>query len=73
MKDKENNLILNNDEQELFDVLIFLGLKEVLSISKERLKKDNDLNTFLSFLVEVQCLLRKLGLEFKFKIEEVKE
>ncbi len=73
MKEKENNLTLNNDEQELLDMLISLGLEKILFIAKERLEKDDDLHAFLSFFVEVQCLMIKLGYEFKFKIEEVKD
>ena len=61
-------LKLDKDEQELFDLLISSGLKQIISIAKE-----NDRETFLHFLIEIQCLLMKLGYDFKFEIKEIRK
>jgi len=64
---------LNKDEQELFDLLIAYGLKKVISMAKEKSKKENDTETFIYFLVEIQNLFVKLGYDFQFKIRENKK
>lgn len=61
---------LNEDEQDLFDLLICSGLEQIIPIAKSKFYKENDVETFLSFLVEVQNLLEKLGYDFKFQIKE---
>ena len=64
---------LNEDEQELFDLLIFSGLKDVISIAQEKFVKENEEDVLFSFLVEIQNLLEKLGYDFKFEVKEIKK
>ena len=64
---------LNEDEDELFDLILSVGLGEIVSIAREKFSEEKDIDTFLSLLVEIQNLFEKLGYEFNFKIKEIKE
>lgn len=64
---------LNEDETELLNMLIIEGIENVICSAKDVTEENNDLETYIRFLLEIQCLLEKLGYEFKFKIKEIKE
>lgn len=60
------NKKFSEDEEELCDMIVVLGVEEIISIAKKRFEYDK--NTFLLFLVEIQNALDKLGYDFDFKI-----
>lgn len=73
MRNLKNIDSLEKDEEELFDILICSGLEKVISLARTKMKEENDSETFLAFLVEIQNLLMKLGYDFKFEVKEIKK
>lgn len=69
--EKISKVTLTEEEQELLNVLIFSGVSSYLHELDKVCRKDNDIQSFILILREVEELLTKLNFDFVVNVKEI--